>query len=74
MKKAGSDHSTDWPQFFASALAAFLGVHSQSNYERDFRSGHFWPYILMGVLLLIFLVCFAYLLVNLSISYFSAAP
>ncbi len=65
--------STDWPRVFASALAAFLGVQSQNHYERDFRSGHFWPYILTGVLLLIFFIGFVYLLVSLSISYFDAS-
>jgi len=32
-----------------SVLAAFLGVQSRKNYERDFTHGRPWQYILIGL-------------------------
>ena len=32
-----------------SVLAAFLGVQSRKNYERDFTHGKPWQYIVIGV-------------------------
>ena len=32
-----------------SVLAAFLGVQSRKNYERDFTYGKPWQYILIGL-------------------------
>jgi len=45
-----------------SVLAAFLGVQSRKNYERDFSHGKPWQYIvigLVGVGIFIFLVIMA---------------
>jgi hypothetical protein len=42
-----------------SVFAAFLGVQSRKNYERDFKHGKPWQYIvvgLIGVAIFIFLV------------------
>ena len=33
-----------------SVLAAFLGVQSRKNYERDFTYGKPWQYILIGLI------------------------
>ena len=51
-----------------SVLAAFLGVQSRKNYERDFKHGKPWQYIvvgLIGVVIFIFLVIAA---VNFALS------
>jgi len=32
-----------------SVLAAFLGVQSRKNYERDFKHGKPWQYIVIGL-------------------------
>ena len=32
-----------------SVLAAFLGVQSKRNYERDFKHGKPWQYIVIGL-------------------------
>jgi len=45
-----------------SVLAAFLGVQSRKNYERDFKHGKPWQYIvigLVGVGIFIFLIIMA---------------
>lgn len=45
-----------------SVLSAFLGVQSSKNYERDFKYGKPWQYIvigLVGVGIFIFLVIMA---------------
>jgi len=33
-----------------SVLAAFLGVQSKRNYERDFKHGKPWQYIVIGLI------------------------
>lgn len=33
-----------------SVLAAFLGVQSNKNYERDFKHGKPWQYIVIGLI------------------------
>lgn len=45
-----------------SVLAAFLGVQSRKNYERDFQHGKPWQYIVIGLIgvgIFIFLVILA---------------
>lgn len=45
-----------------SVLAAFLGVQSKKNYERDFKHGKPWQYIVIGLIgvgIFIFMVIMA---------------
>ena len=52
---------------FYSVIAAFFGVQSDRNYKRDFASGHYWPYIIAGVVLALIFISFVYLLVQLAL-------
>lgn len=50
-----------------SVLAAFFGVQSQRNYLRDFSSGRYWPFIVIGVLSVLLFILIVYLLVLLAL-------
>ncbi len=39
-----------------SVCAAFFGVQSEANRERDFASGKFWHFIVAGIIFVLFLV------------------
>lgn len=39
-----------------SVLAAFFGVQSRANRERDFRHGRAWQFILVGLLMTVTLI------------------
>ncbi|WP_077755260.1 DUF2970 domain-containing protein [Shewanella psychrophila] len=43
-------------RLFMSTLAAFLGVQSEENRQRDFQSNSPLPFIIMGIILAITLV------------------
>lgn len=51
-------------QVFYSTLAAFFGVQSNENRQRDFQSHSPLPYIIMGIMLAIILVVSLILLVS----------
>lgn len=38
-------------QVIKSVLAAFLGVQSEKNRQRDFQSTSVWPFIVTGVVM-----------------------
>lgn len=39
-----------------SVLAALFGVQSDNNRQRDFSQGHFWAYVVVGVVAIIIFV------------------
>jgi hypothetical protein len=51
-------------QVFSSTLAAFFGVQSNANRQRDFRNHSPLAYIAMGVFMAVLLVVTLILLVN----------
>ncbi|WP_040661722.1 DUF2970 domain-containing protein [Neptuniibacter caesariensis] len=51
-----------------SVLAAFFGVQTQRNYQRDFASGRFWPYAVLGIVMALSFVGLVYLLVALVLA------
>lgn len=62
--------STDKPGWLAvllSVIAAFFGVQSRRNYQRDFTSGRYWPYIFAGLILALSFVLLVYGLVRLAL-------
>ena len=64
-----SSEEPAWWKVACSVLAAFFGVQSHRNYEKDFSSGRFWPYILMGLILALAFVVGVYLLVQFALSF-----
>lgn len=40
-----------WLRTFASVFAAFLGVQSDANRERDFQEGRFSAFVVAGIVL-----------------------
>ena len=40
-----------WLQTFASVFAAFLGVQSDANRQRDFQEGRFSAFVVSGIVL-----------------------
>ena len=38
-------------QVIKSVLAAFLGVQSEKNRQRDFQSASVWPFVVAGVVM-----------------------
>ncbi len=55
-------------QLLLSTLAAFFGVQTQQNRQRDFQSASPLPFIIMGIVLAILLVISLITLVNLVLS------
>jgi hypothetical protein len=51
-------------QIFTSTLAAFFGVQSEVNRQKDFQAQSPLPYIIMGIILAVLLVASLILLVN----------
>jgi hypothetical protein len=59
------------PRFFQillSVMAALFGVQSSSNHARDFSSGHAWPYMLLGLAVMVLFVVFVIFLVTWALS------
>lgn len=54
-------------QVFHSTIAAFFGVQSDKNRQKDFQTNSPLPYILMGIALAVVLVAGLILLVNLVV-------
>jgi len=54
-------------QVFHSTIAAFFGVQSDKNRQKDFQTNSPLPYILMGIALAVVLVASLILLVNLVV-------
>lgn len=55
-------------QVFHSTLAAFFGVQSDNNRQKDFQTQSPVPYILMGIVLAVVLVVSLILLVSQVVS------
>ncbi|MBL4815401.1 MAG: DUF2970 domain-containing protein [Shewanella sp.] len=55
-------------RLFMSTLAAFMGVQSEQNRQRDFQSSSPLPFIIMGVILAIGLVLSLIFIVKLVLS------
>ena len=64
-----SSEKQGWWSVACSVLAAFFGVQSHRNYEKDFSSGRFWPYVLMGLLFALAFIAGVYLLVQFALSF-----
>ncbi|SIQ78980.1 DUF2970 domain-containing protein [Marinobacterium stanieri] len=62
-----SDKPTFW-QTLMSVLASFLGVQSERNRQRDFRTGRPLHYILTGLLMAALFVIVVILLVRWALS------
>ena len=48
-----------------SALSAMIGVQSNENRERDFKSGKFWHFFIAGFIVLAGFILFVWLIVKL---------
>lgn len=64
-----SSDKPGWWNVACSVLAAFFGVQSRRNYEQDFSSDSFWPYVLMGLVLALAFIAGVYLLVQFALSF-----
>lgn len=53
---------------FKSVLAAFFGVQSEKNRERDFVQGKFWHFALMGVVATLIFILLVWGAVNLALT------
>ncbi|MCT7941241.1 MULTISPECIES: DUF2970 domain-containing protein [Shewanella] len=51
-------------QVFSSTIAAFFGVQTDKNRQRDFKTTSPIPFILMGIMLTVFLVLTLVAIVN----------
>lgn len=54
----------EWLRAFASVFAAFLGVQSEANRERDFNHGRFSVFVAAGVTLTVLFLVTVYALVQ----------
>ena len=59
----------DWLRAFASVFAAFLGVQSEENRERDFQQGRFSVFVVAGIALTVGFLLTVYVLVKLVMSF-----
>ena len=61
MNDVNNDKKPNFWQVVFSTLAAFLGVQSNKNRERDFKHGNFYAYVVSG---LIFTILFIFAVVS----------
>ena len=59
----------DWLRAFASVFAAFLGVQSEENRERDFQQGRFSVFVVAGIALTVGFLLTVYVLVKVVMSF-----
>jgi hypothetical protein len=59
----------DWLRAFASVFAAFLGVQSDENRERDFQQGRFSVFVVAGIALTLGFLLTVYVLVQVVMSF-----
>jgi len=59
----------DWLRAFASVFAAFLGVQSDENRERDFQQGRFSVFVVAGIALTLGFLLTVYALVQVVMSF-----
>jgi hypothetical protein len=59
----------DWLRAFASVFAAFLGVQSEENRERDFQQGRFSVFVVAGIALTLGFLLTVYVLVKVVMSF-----
>jgi hypothetical protein len=57
-----------WLGIVKSVLASFLGVQSQANYVKDAEKPSFFPFIIVGVVMVVLLIVSVWLVVNLFIA------
>jgi len=57
-----------WLRIVKSVMASFIGVQTQSNYDKDANMGSFVPFIVIGLLMAIVFVLTVWTLVNLLIA------
>ena len=55
-------------QVFASTFAAFFGVQTENNRQRDFNTRSPVPFIIMGIIMAIMLVAGLILIVNIVLN------
>ena len=56
-EKSKTKQKVGWAQIFLSVCSAFFGVQSDKNRQADFSSGSFWPYLIIGfVVVAIFII------------------
>ncbi|MGH1460880.1 MAG: DUF2970 domain-containing protein [Neptuniibacter sp.] len=60
---------SSWWGVIMSVLAAFFGVQTRKNYQHDFASGRYWPYIFVAVLVTLIFIGGVYLLVQFALSF-----
>ncbi|WP_414689245.1 MULTISPECIES: DUF2970 domain-containing protein [unclassified Neptuniibacter] len=58
-----------WIDVILSVLAAFFGVQTKRNHERDSMTDSYWRYIVIGLVLLLAFIAVIYLLVKLTLAY-----
>ena len=58
-----------WIDVMLSVLAAFFGVQSKRNHERDSMADSYWLYIVIGLVLVLVFIALIYLLVKLALAY-----
>ncbi|MBQ0711582.1 MAG: DUF2970 domain-containing protein [Porticoccus sp.] len=61
MNKPGDENKPNFWQIVFSTLAAFFGIQSNKNRERDFKYGNIYVYIVSG---LIFTIIFIFTVVS----------
>jgi heme/copper-type cytochrome/quinol oxidase subunit 2 len=58
-----------WIDVMLSVLAAFFGVQSKRNHERDSMADSYWLYIIISLVLVLVFIAVIYLLVKLALAY-----
>lgn len=48
-EKDKTKQKLSWAHIFLSVCSAFFGVQSDKNLASDFTSGRFWPYLIIGL-------------------------
>lgn len=51
-----------------SAFAGLIGIQSDKNRERDFKSGKFWYFFLAGIIVMLLFILGVWLMVKLILS------
>jgi hypothetical protein len=54
-----------WLQMLMSVCSAFIGVQSDKNLTSDFTSGRLWPFIILGLFVVVTFILVLVLIVKL---------
>lgn len=57
-----------WLRIVKSVMASFIGVQTQSNYDKDANMRSFVPFIVVGLIMAVVFVLTVWTLVNLLIA------